>query len=101
MMIGLRLTEDQFNWIIEHMEVRWQDKTVGMFRQHYVEGVSRADVAREYSVDRSFISQRFGRFESSLSDVLSDMGICVTSVFHTETNTSKIRQLDITSTKRD
>jgi AraC-like DNA-binding protein len=71
-MLELRLTEDEFQGLLEKIQIEFNEKGISILRDFYVEGMQRKEVSEQRGVSRSYVSRMLNRFLDAISELPED-----------------------------
>ena len=100
-MMGFRLEQEQFDWVIKNCGMEWEPKTISIMREHFVLGVSRSEIVARAGVSRQWLSNRFTLFEEQFRRLLNERDLQVMPVVHRPEDRNKLVQLDITFNEKE
>lgn len=88
-----KLTEEQLMWVLEGK--RYREDTVQMFRDHYVNGLSRQEAQEKNSKTQHFSYKKWSEFEVLCKLKCKEHGLTMSTILHDENDSDKIFQYDV------
>jgi hypothetical protein len=94
----IKLNEDQLQWLLKG--TRFGDNVINMFRDHFINSLSKTDAASKHGLSAQFATKKWARFESLMQEKCKKHNLEISTILHSSKDKKSVYSFDISNTEK-
>lgn len=94
----IKLTEEQLQWVLKG--TRFSDNVINMFRDHFVNSISKMDAAKRNDLSLQFATKKWARFESLIVEKCQKNNLEISTILHSISDKKAVFLFDVSNSQK-